>query len=536
MNVCPECGQEFKAILPQPGPQTEFLASRWVDIIIYGGKAGGGKTWALCLDSLADVENPQYGAVFFRRKAVQITDVGGLWDKMNEVFPYLGAVSRTSPVHEWTFPSGARFIATHLLHEENKYDHMGGEFAWQGWDELTHFTETQFWYIQSRARSVSGVQPRCRATCNPDGTSWVKRFIAPWVDRKSRLKAKSGEVLWLVVVDNDEKSAAAEGTNRYLYFQTVEEAMAAAKEHHHLPDDQLRDAVKSVTFIAANLEDNQVLMQANPRYRANLLTLPRVERERLAYGNWDITDATFFEEWMPVTMDGSPWHVIPTGPLPEGYTYYIGHDWGFSAPYSAHLIGVAPDGRKIVCRECYATKRKTSEQSADMIQMIEKNGLTKAGVLAFMPHDIYNRRLNSKGEYDEPIVMTFLADGLQCVKSGADPKARADAMREHLRDWGPDEGWPDGRPGIQVMECCANLIRTIELLNADPHNPEIVDTTQEDHAFDSVGHMLTGAPVGPKIVKKPEVPDDTREKGSLAARMKMMGAPPPKSMYGRPGR
>ena len=37
-----------KAIRPQPGPQEKFLASQ-ADIAIYGGAAGGGKSWVFCL-------------------------------------------------------------------------------------------------------------------------------------------------------------------------------------------------------------------------------------------------------------------------------------------------------------------------------------------------------------------------------------------------------------------------------------------------------------------------------------------------------
>ena len=59
-----------RAIRPQPGPQETFLASP-ADIAIYGGAAGGGKTWALLMEPLRHVHNPKFGAVFFRRTTVQ---------------------------------------------------------------------------------------------------------------------------------------------------------------------------------------------------------------------------------------------------------------------------------------------------------------------------------------------------------------------------------------------------------------------------------------------------------------------------------
>ena len=51
-------------IAPQPGPQSAFLRSD-ADIAIYGGAAGGGKTYALLLEALRNVDVPGFGAVIF---------------------------------------------------------------------------------------------------------------------------------------------------------------------------------------------------------------------------------------------------------------------------------------------------------------------------------------------------------------------------------------------------------------------------------------------------------------------------------------
>lgn len=64
---------------PQAGPQTMFMASE-ADIIVYGGAAGGGKTYALLLEALRHKDVKGFGAVIFRRNYNQITAEGGLWD------------------------------------------------------------------------------------------------------------------------------------------------------------------------------------------------------------------------------------------------------------------------------------------------------------------------------------------------------------------------------------------------------------------------------------------------------------------------
>jgi len=65
---------------PQPGPQELFLSTP-ADICIYGGAAGGGKSFGLLLEALRHIDNPQYGAVIFRRTYPEIMNKGGLWDE-----------------------------------------------------------------------------------------------------------------------------------------------------------------------------------------------------------------------------------------------------------------------------------------------------------------------------------------------------------------------------------------------------------------------------------------------------------------------
>ena len=92
---------------PQPGPQERFLASP-ADIVIYGGAAGGGKSYGLLLEALRHVNNSKFGAVIFRRNANQITSEGGLWDTSMQIYPYAGGKPSQSPRPTWKFPSGGK--------------------------------------------------------------------------------------------------------------------------------------------------------------------------------------------------------------------------------------------------------------------------------------------------------------------------------------------------------------------------------------------------------------------------------------------
>lgn len=76
-----KAGAKTSAIIirPQQGKQELFLRSP-ADICIYGGAAGGGKTFAILLECLRHIDNPRFEAVIFRQSKPQIMNAGGLYD------------------------------------------------------------------------------------------------------------------------------------------------------------------------------------------------------------------------------------------------------------------------------------------------------------------------------------------------------------------------------------------------------------------------------------------------------------------------
>ena len=504
----PRLEQQTKEIRPQAGPQERAFASD-VDILGYGGAAYGGKTWFLICDPLRYVGEPDFGAVIFRRESTQITNEGGLWDEAASIYPWFGAKSVSSPTHRWTFPSGAKITFTHLQKEEDKYAHQGGQYPYIGFDEATHFTEGQVWYLIGRNRSRGQCSVRkVRLTFNPDGTSWIKRMFAPWVDNTCPIRAQPGEPLWLVRL-----------VPEYCYFRDYWEAVEVAAREHNLEPHLAEHAVKSVTFIEADIYDNRIGMERNPGYLANLLSLDPVNRARLLYKDWNVVSDRFFSDWHARRGDGAPWHVVPTEPCPGGLAYTLGLDYGFKSPFACLLVGFDADGRALVCRELYAEGLKASEQAGRIVDMLESSCVCydPAGRRPTEPiemhagHDIFAAQRGAEGRM-EPIVdiyyRTFAERGwdgyISIVESGRDPVTRAEQVRRYLADWGPSEFWPQGRPGLQVMECCANLIRTLPMLKSDEARPEVVDTTQEDHAYDALGHILTSRPASAEVVQMPE--------------------------------
>src|SRR4029079_243324 len=151
-------GAPLNAIGPQPGPQERFLASP-ADIVIYGGQAGGGKSFGILLEAARNKGLKGFSAIIFRREITQITAPGGLWDETIALYPMLGGVPRSSPHLSWRFQSGAAIQLRHLQYENDVFAYQGAQIPLICWDELTHFTARQFWYMLSRNRSVCGVRP-----------------------------------------------------------------------------------------------------------------------------------------------------------------------------------------------------------------------------------------------------------------------------------------------------------------------------------------------------------------------------------------
>jgi predicted phage terminase large subunit-like protein len=278
------------SIRPQPGPQEAFLSSE-ADIAIYGGAAYAGKTFAILLEGSRNVHLPRFSAVCFRRDTTQITNPGGLWDESMLIYPLFGARPVKGDLIHY-FPNldepskpGAVIKFAHLEHEKSVYSWDGAQIPLIMFDQLEHFTRTQFFYMLSRNRDPSGtVRPYVRATCNPNADSWLAEFLEWWIDQETGfpIQERAGVIRYMIR-DGD-------AVNWYDSRREIEK------------DRGKKDAeqAKSVTFVPGTIYDNKIGMANDPSYEGTLKALNRVERERLLGGNWKIrphAGLLFQREW-----------------------------------------------------------------------------------------------------------------------------------------------------------------------------------------------------------------------------------------------
>lgn len=276
---------------PQEGYQMKFLSTP-ADIAIGGGAAGVGKTFGLLMECIRNTPVPGFGATVFRRTMPQIKTEGGLWDASLKLFSLINNAYPTESRYNWTFiaedgktKNSVKFAQ--LEYEKTVKDYQGSEIPLICFDELTHFTKKQFFYMLSRNRSTCGVKPYVRATCNPDPDSWVREFIDWFIGPDGYPIPERQGVLRYFMVHND----------RYIWGASKQEVIEKAG---NILDEMIEKArekgleldldyfVKSMTFIGGSIYDNKELLKADPAYLGNLNAQDEETKLRLLGGNWNI--------------------------------------------------------------------------------------------------------------------------------------------------------------------------------------------------------------------------------------------------------
>jgi len=310
---------------PNEGPQEDFLAAAETDVL-YGGAAGGGKSYAMLVDPLRYAHRASHRALIIRRSMPELRE---LIDKSRELYPKAFPGCKYREVEKlWNFPSGAKIEFGFLERDADVYRYQGQAYSWIGFDEITHLpTEFPWNYLASRLRTTdSEIVPYMRCTANPGGVGahWVKkRYIEP--------------------NEPNHSFKGADGLTR--------------------------------KFIPARLEDNPYLAK-DGRYEQMLKALPATQRKQLLEGNWDVNEGAAFTEF---DLD---LHVIPPFEIPIGWERVKGIDYGYASESACIWAAVDPsDGTLIIYRELYRKGLTGQDLGTIITEMELSDPFSVSGVL-----------------------------------------------------------------------------------------------------------------------------------------------------------
>ena len=442
--------EQQKSIIfkPNPGPQTEFLAAPEREVL-YGGAAGGGKSYALLVDPLRYVGNPNFNGLLLRRRSDELREL--IW-KAQELYPKVFKSARWSErKSQWTFPSGARLWFTYLDREDDVLRYQGQAFTWIGFDELTQHPTPFAWdYMRSRLRSTDPSLPLCmRATTNPGGSGhgWVKRmFIDP------------------------------SPPNQPFPAQDLETQETLRFPEGHSKEGQ---PLFHRRFIPATLKDNPHLYQ-DGMYEANLLSLPEQQRRQLLEGDWTIADGAAFPEF------NLKRHVVEPYDIPHEWRRFRSCDFGYSSFSAVHWFAVDPAYEMLVVyRELYVSKH-TARELARKVLELEQGEKISYGVLD-------SSTWHSRGHTGPSIAEEMIAEGCRWRPSDRTGGSRV-AGKNRLHELLKVDEFTE-QPGIVFFDNCRQIIADMQVIPTDPKGTDDIDPRYaSDHAYDSIRYGIMSRP------------------------------------------
>ena len=432
---------------PNPGPQTEFLASTEQEVL-YGGSAGGGKSYSLVADPVRYFNSPYASMLLVRRSTEELRELISVSKQLYpKAVPGIKFMERDKT---WVAPSGATLWMSYLDRDDDVMRYQGQAFNWIGFDELTQWPSSYPWdYMRSRLRTTkaSGLPLYMRATSNPGGPGhqWVKKtFVDPEVHNKS---------FWATDTDTGKAICWPKGHSR--------EGEPLFKRR----------------FIPATLFDNPYLAE-DGMYEANLLSLPETQRKRLLEGNWDVNEGAAFPEW------NRNIHVIEPFDIPNNWAKFRACDYGYGSHTGVVWIAVSPSEQLIIYRELYVSKVIATDL-ADMILETEKEEKIRYGVL---DSSLWHKR----GDTGPSLAEQMIIRGCRWRPSDRSKGSRVSGKNELHRRLQVDEFTEE--PRIVFFNTCVNTVNQLPSLPLDKNNPEDVDTHAEDHLYDALRYGIMTRP------------------------------------------
>ncbi len=424
------------------------------DEVLYGGAAGGGKSYGQFLDTVIYAgKYPGSRQIIFRRSLPELEQsiINYFRENLPQKFFRYNASKYTGHFVE----NGSVVIFGYIGKQDDVYRYQGAEYDVIRFDELTHFSEEAYLYLMSRLRGSKPYPRAMKSTTNPGGKghNWVKaRFIDPSPPN----------------VEFDGYDRKGNITGRRI-------------------------------FLPAVIYDNPKLLKNDPGYIRRLESQGDRDKKALLYGEWDLFDGQFFDNFKPEI------HVVPPlftkDKIPNDWEFYVAMDYGLDM-LAAYVVGVAPGNKIYVVDEFYDGAQHPDgnhkglivSEAAKAIRALREGYTIRQH---FAPPDLWARSKDT----GKSIAELFYENGVPLWRVDNNRVNGWMVLKETLQPYEDEQGAMTAQ--LKIFSCCRHLIRTLPAVAVDDHNPNDVATEPHEltHAPDALRYFLAGRPVGKKMPK-----------------------------------
>lgn len=396
--------------------QEEFLSTTATEVL-FGGAAGGGKSYGQVIDALLyALKYAGSKQIIFRKTYPELER--SILRTMLAVYPR-GRYVYNQQAHTFRFYNGSLIDCGYLQNETDVYNYQSAEYDVIRFDELTHFTEYTYTYMLSRLRGANDFPKYMKSSTNPTGVGrvWVKeRFvdIGEW--------NKEHEV----IVGRDKDGAPI---------------------------------ISRRIFIPSKVFDNLFLMQKDPEYISRLENLPESEKKGLLDGDWDYFEGQYFDEFRRER------HVCEPFKIPHEWRRYRVFDYGLDM-LACYWVAVDSMRNCYVYKELCESNLPISTAARKILDFTDED---ESIYLTLAPPDMWSR----SQETGKSKAIIFGEAGLDIAPSNNDREAGWLAIKELLKlD-------ANGSPRLHIFSNCKWLIKYLPELMRDEKKP--TDCATEPH-------------------------------------------------------
>jgi hypothetical protein len=448
----------------EPSDWGKLFHSLTTDEALGAGSAGPGKSFVLLMDPIAQVivehqrclnkdhPNPlRWGqsrgwALHLRRQFPMLEQT---ISRSKRIFKSIDPDARwDEQKHMWIFRSGYRYQFGHCKDRDDWEQYHSNEYTHIAYDELVQFEFEQYSQINTRLRSADPVLKdmlRIRAMSNP------------FLKREGNYNITVNDPHWV----------------RKRFVEPAPEGRKILKKKIKRRDG--RTEFRTRIYVPATLYDNPDPVFVE-QYEATLLDKPPHIRQAMLYGNWYITEGSFFgEDW------NEQLHVCKPFNIPPDWPRFRSMDWGYKTHGVVLWWAMDPDGT-MYCEREFSFRLMSPTNVAKRIQEYERGaGLWKDGrSIITGPAD--TQLWEQRGDSGMTKAQEMASEGVTWAKADKRSRARnSQQLLERLRD----HGGGLQMPGIVWFETCKMCRQTIPSIQPDHNDPECPQDGGEDHWLDT---------------------------------------------------